>query len=114
MIRPGKQPLQLPVPGPRLPLGVREQVAYASRKTGITKDECLLLLTDGLPEARDHSGDPLGYRALEELLAGTRSTASAQERLVGLFEAVQMRTGRAPEDDWTAAILVPQPDTAEP
>ena len=94
------------VPGPRLPLGIREQVAYASRVVDVDTNSRLLLLTDGLPEARDASGEPLGYEALEAMLEP--SDASPPAWLAELFDAVQTRTVRTPEDDWTAALLVPR------
>jgi serine phosphatase RsbU (regulator of sigma subunit) len=114
VIRPGSPPQPLSVPGPRLPLGVRERVAYASRTIEIAMDERLLMLTDGLPEARDEGGEPLGYQALEGMLARDPSMDSPSAWLTGLFDAVQRRTGRTPEDDWTAAMLVPQTAGAEP
>ena len=71
-------------------------------------DEGLLLLTDGLPEARDEAGEPLGYQALEAMLAREPGAGSPDAWLAGLFDRVQRRTGRLPEDDWTAALLVPE------
>lgn len=108
LMRPGRPPQPLSVPGPRLPLGIRPQVAYASRTAEVAADESLLLLTDGLPEARDEAGEPLGYRALESMLSQEPSAASPASWLAGLFDRVQRRTGRLPEDDWTAAMLVPR------
>jgi serine phosphatase RsbU (regulator of sigma subunit) len=108
LVRPGQPPNPLPVPGPRLPLGVRPEIAYASRTAEVADDEGLLLLTDGLPESRDAAGEPLGYEALESMLSRQPSTGSAAAWLAGLFEAVQQRTSRLPEDDWTAAMLLPR------
>jgi sigma-B regulation protein RsbU (phosphoserine phosphatase) len=108
LLRSGQPPQPLSVPGPRLPLGVREQVAYASRKVEVAAEDRLLLLTDGLPEARDADGEPLGYQALESMLGADHPTASASSWLAGLFDRVQRRSGRVPEDDWTAAMLVPR------
>ena len=108
LVRPRRPPRPLSVPGPRLPLGVRPEVAYASRTTELAEDEGLLLLTDGLPEARDGAGDPLGYEALEEMLRGEPPAGAPAAWLAGLFDRVQRRTGRLPEDDWTAALLVPR------
>ncbi|MFV2073122.1 MAG: PP2C family protein-serine/threonine phosphatase [Thermoanaerobaculales bacterium] len=108
LMRPGQPPLPLSVPGPRLPLGVREQVAYASRTVEVAADDRLLLLSDGLPEARDAAGEPLGYQALESMLGQESPPGSPASWLAGLFDRVQQRTGRVPEDDWTAAMLVPR------
>jgi len=106
LVRPGQPPRPLSVPGPRLPLGVRPQVAYASRTAAVAAGEGLLLLTDGLPEARDDAGEPLGYQALESILAREPSPGTPAAWLAGLFDSIQRRTGRLPEDDWTAAMLV--------
>jgi sigma-B regulation protein RsbU (phosphoserine phosphatase) len=107
-LRPGQPPLPLSVPGPRLPLGIRQQVAYASRTVEVSIDDRLLLLTDGLPEARDVSGDPIGYETLESMLSREPATGAPFSWLTGLFDRVQQQTGRVPEDDWTAALLVPR------
>jgi sigma-B regulation protein RsbU (phosphoserine phosphatase) len=106
LVRPGQPPHPLSVPGPRLPLGVREEVVYASRQVEIASSDGLLLLTDGLPEARAADGEPLGYEALESMLGEKPATASPSAWLSALFDSVQQRTARAPEDDWTAAMLV--------
>ena len=108
LVRPGALPQPLSAPGPRLPLGVREKVAYASSTVDVADDQTLLLLTDGLPEARDPDGEPLGYEALESMLAQEPAATSPSSWLSGLFDSVQKRTERTPEDDWTAAMLVPR------
>ena len=108
LVRPGQPPQPLSVPGPRLPLGVREQVAYASRTAEVADDARLLMLTDGLPEARDADGEPVGYQALESMLSQEPPAGSPSKWLSGLFDRVQRCTGRVPEDDWTAAMLVPR------
>ncbi len=113
LVTPGAPPRALPVPGPRLPLGIRSEVAYASRTAEVGPGEGLLLLTDGLPEARDEAGEPLGYQALESMLSREGAAASPAAWLAGLFDRLQRRTGRLPEDDWTAALLVPD-DGKEP
>jgi serine phosphatase RsbU (regulator of sigma subunit) len=114
LVRPGQPPQPLSVPGPRLPLGVREEVAYASRTVEFTDDDGLLLLTDGLPEARAADGEPLGYEALESMLGEESVEGSTSAWLTSLFDRVQKRTARAPEDDWTAAMLVPREAEGEP
>ena len=67
-----------------------------------------MLLSDGLPEARDAAGEPLGYEALESMLSEEPPAGSPASWLGGLFDRLQRRTGRLPEDDWTAAMLVPR------
>jgi sigma-B regulation protein RsbU (phosphoserine phosphatase) len=114
LVRRGCAPRPLSAPGPRLPLGIRPEVAYSSRTVEVGEDDRLLLITDGLPEARDADGDPLGYQALESLFADEPSTDEPSTWLTRLFERVQLRTGRLPEDDWTAAMLVPRPAGGAP
>jgi sigma-B regulation protein RsbU (phosphoserine phosphatase) len=104
---PGCSPEPVSVPGPRLPLGVRSEVAYASKTVPLENDHRLMLLTDGLPEARDPGGDPMGYGALEEMISEELPGESTSSWLADLFDRVQRRTVRTPEDDWTAAVLVP-------
>jgi serine phosphatase RsbU (regulator of sigma subunit) len=107
LVRPGSKPRPVTVPGPRLPLGIRSEVVYASQTAQMGEEEALLLMTDGLPEARDDSGDPLGYDAFESLLARQGPIASPSRWLGEVFEEVERRTRRVPDDDWTAAMLVP-------
>jgi serine phosphatase RsbU (regulator of sigma subunit) len=114
LVRPGRPPQPLSVPGPRLPLGVRQEIAYASRSVELAVSEGLLMLTDGLPEARDAAGEPLGYEALEAMLGNEPEVSSPSSWLVGLFDRVQRKSGRVPEDDWTAALLVPRESEEAP
>ncbi len=114
LMGPDQLPQPLSVPGPRLPLGVREEVAYAYRTIEIAENDRLLLLSDGLPEALDTSGEPLGYSALETMLGQEPSGSTPSSWLSGLFDRVQRHTARAPEDDWTAAMLVRRADGESP
>ncbi len=94
------------VPGPRLPLGVRDDVGYVARLIDLEEEKSLVMFSDGLPEARSATGEPIGYSALENLLA--RLPPSAPEAwLDELFERLMGRTEGLPDDDWTAALLVP-------
>lgn len=112
LLHPERPPIPLSVPGPRLPLGVRDEVRYASRVVDMGAATRLVMLTDGLPEARDIGGEPLGYDALETLLTTGGEAPAAW--LAGLFDRVQRRTERAPEDDWTAVLLVPHDNPESP
>jgi sigma-B regulation protein RsbU (phosphoserine phosphatase) len=108
LLRFGDSPQPLSVPGPRLPLGVRDEVTYESASTELADGEALLLLTDGLPETRDATGGPIGYDEFESLIAAAPDAETSSDWLSGLFDRVQLRSGRTPEDDWTAALLVPR------
>jgi len=93
----------LAVPGPRLPLGARSEVAYESMTIALGHGERILLLTDGLPEAPTAAGDPLGYEVLQSLIP--RAAASTAELLDSLFTAVRNATVSDLGDDWTALVL---------
>ena len=91
------------VPGPRLPLGARPNVAYQSLAVSIRQGERVLFLTDGLPEAPTATGEPLGYEALEKLIP---TEADSPHHLIDdLFASVRAATSSTPEDDWTALVL---------
>lgn len=107
----GGTPRPLSGSGPRLPLGVRKEITYAATSAELGADESLLLFTDGLPEARDETGDPIGYEVLESSIASESISREPADRLTGLFERIQQRSGRTPEDDWTAILLVPRDTT---
>ena len=94
----------LSVPGPRLPLGARQRVAYESLSVRLPPGGRLLLLTDGLPEAPTRSGEPLGYEALARFVAALDG-ASPGQVLDRLFQSVREATRPALEDDWTALLL---------
>ncbi len=103
LLRPGGAVEPLAVPGPRLPLGARPEVAYESLALALRPRERLLLLTDGLPEAPTSAGLPLGYEALARLLPAAAATPG--DLLDALFGAVRDATAPGLEDDWTALVL---------
>jgi len=89
----------LSVPGPRFPLGVRDEVAYEEIRGALATGEKLVFVSDGLPEAPDASGEPLGYARFETLLPKAADPAS-------LFSAVRAVAAPGLADDWTAVYLV--------
>ena len=94
----------LSVPGPRFPLGVRAEVAYEEIRGTLAAGEKLVFVTDGLPEAPDPSGEPLGYVRFEALLPGAPDPTA-------LFAAVRAAAAPGLEDDWTAVYLERRPLT---
>lgn len=98
----------LEVSGVRLPLGIRADVPYASVTCSLGRDSRLLLFSDGIPEARLPSGEPLGYEGLAALLAASAPGAgllSAGDWLDGVLDQAQSLTGPALDDDWTAVAV---------
>jgi Stage II sporulation protein E (SpoIIE) len=106
----GGPPRPLAVPGPRLPLGVRREVAYGSITARLGGGDRLLLLTDGLPEAMTTAGEPLGYPALAALVAEGRAGEAPLAWIDGLIARVRAATAARIEDDWTALLLAGEPD----
>ena len=86
------------VPGPRFPLGIRADTEYERIGGVLAPGERLMLLSDGLPEAVTVEGDPLGYPALERILARNSDPDE-------VFDAVRAATGRSLTDDWTLLVL---------
>jgi sigma-B regulation protein RsbU (phosphoserine phosphatase) len=87
--------------GERLPLGLRAGVKYDSIEVQLRPGDRLLLLSDGIPEAPQANGDPLGYDALRETLLGM----PAGDGWIDTFlERVRAQV-RGIDDDWTAVVL---------
>jgi serine phosphatase RsbU (regulator of sigma subunit) len=112
LLRPGLAPEALVVTGPRLPLGLRQGEAYRTTPGVLAPGECLLLLTDGLPEAVTTGGEPLGYEELIALMPPLGPEPAAW--LDAFFEAVRHATGTERTDDWTALLLERSPVAAVP
>lgn len=108
LLRPGVAPRALSCPGPRMPLGLRDEVAWESLRTPLSPGDRVVFLSDGLPEARRPDGEPLGYAALEGLLE--LSAAARPDEAVGLLlSRVAGAAGAAPEDDATVLLLERRP-----
>jgi hypothetical protein len=93
----------LSVPGSRLPLGARREVCYEELRLSVAPGERVLFLTDGLPEALDTAGEPLGYESLSRLIAS--AAGASGDFLDGLLASVRAATAESIDDDWTALLL---------
>ncbi len=106
VVRRGGAAQALEAPGPRLPLGIRPDVPYASATHRLQEGERLLLFSDGIPEARLPSGEPLGYDGLAAILARrTGDALDPEDWLEGVLDEAQRAVGAALEDDWTAVVV---------
>jgi hypothetical protein len=92
--------------GPRnLPLGVIEGVEYEQFAVDFHEGDAILLVTDAVVEAKDHSGEMLGERGLVQLLNARRETPP--EGLVdAIVQALRDRTGQHFADDDLSIILL--------
>jgi len=101
----------LGVDGDRLPLGIRPDVVYSTSRYPLDPDDRLLLVTDGIPEALDTRGNPLGYEGFARLLesaAGWSQNATLSNPgrwLDRLLDAANQHSGSILDDDWTAVLL---------
>jgi len=92
-------------PGPRLPLGLRDDIAYHAVRGRLRPGDRLLMLTDGLPEAQTAEGEPLGYARFEWLVAGGDGPGEPKRWLDDLFARLAAETVEHRDDDWTALAL---------
>jgi serine phosphatase RsbU (regulator of sigma subunit) len=69
MIRRGNDVIELDLPAPRYPLGMRPDVPYGYADVQLQPGDVFLLYSDGLPEARNRSGERLEFDGLRDLLA---------------------------------------------
>ncbi|MDA8020276.1 MAG: SpoIIE family protein phosphatase [Thermoanaerobaculia bacterium] len=104
LLRSGARVEAVEVPGERLPLGLRDEVAYGSAVLTLEPGDRVLLLSDGLPEAEHEDGGPLGYERFEARLA-RQDEPSADAWLEGLLECLRQETSTMQQDDWTALLL---------
>jgi len=104
LLREDRPPIALPVEGPRLPLGVRPQITYHQSRQQLGPGDRVLLLTDGMPEARTSELLPLGYQAFERILQDS-PWESGQGWLDAVITRVRALTLEEQEDDWTSQLL---------
>ena len=95
------------VPQPRLPLGLREKLEYQRVEMRLDPGDRVLFLTDGLPEAPDPSGEPLGYEALAELLE--EQLTDSENWLETVLERIRVQVAEDQQDDWTVLLLRADP-----
>src|SRR6185503_1983383 len=67
LLRQGSAPR--PIEAPSLPLGVRSVLATHTVEVDLQEGDAIVYLSDGIIEAQDENGDPLGFDQLEALLA---------------------------------------------
>ncbi len=99
----GEITVTIEAPMPRLPLGLRPEIAYDSVAVDLAPGDRVLFLTDGLPEAPTAAGEPLGYEALPGFLDHRAAAPGAW--LDRLLERLREATVEEQDDDWTALVL---------
>ncbi|HTY57620.1 MAG TPA: SpoIIE family protein phosphatase, partial [Bacteroidota bacterium] len=88
-----------------MPLGAMKSFPYALHEEDLLPGDAVLLLTDGLPEQKDASGEMFDYARVQNAFAevGERSTDEIIGRLV--HEAEGWLRGASPDDDITMLVI---------
>src|SRR5436190_14068543 len=64
-----KDAAPISIESPSLPLGVRHELVTRTAELDLQEGDAIVYLSDGIIEAQDEQGDPLGFDQLESLLA---------------------------------------------
>lgn len=93
------------IEAPSLPLGVRHELATHTVEVDLQEGDAIVYLSDGIVEAQDENGDPLGFDQLEALLAQQpdRSPSAIRD---GILEAVARHAGSRPADDDRTIMVI--------
>jgi len=103
ILRAGEPPISIEAPS--LPLGVRADIESETTELELKEGDTFVYLSDGIVEAQNDDHEPLGFEAIETLLA-TLVDASPAEVQDELLRAVARHSGdRCADDDRTVMIL---------
>ncbi|MBP7634840.1 SpoIIE family protein phosphatase [Candidatus Ozemobacteraceae bacterium] len=90
---------------PAYPLGARRSATFDEVRVEMPPDSCLLLYSDGLPEAVGRMGEPFGYDRLCAAVSRLRGLPPADVS-AKLLETVSEWSGASvPSDDQTVLVL---------
>ncbi len=97
--------------GGSLPLGILEEAEYTEEQRDIAPGQIIIILTDGILEARNRYGEMLGKDALQNIIRRNASASSAKI-LQAVFTALDLfRQGVKSEDDMTLVVIKVQQDS---
>jgi len=93
-----KNAAPLSIESPSLPLGVRSDITTQTVELKLEEGDAIVYLSDGIVEAQNSNGDPLGFEHLEALLAQEtdRSPTAIRD---AILDAVARHSGSRPADD---------------
>jgi len=99
----GGAPLSIECPS--LPLGVKSTILTRTVEVPLQEGDSIVYLSDGIVEAQDENGDPLGFDQLEALLAAQQDRSPSGLRDT-ILDAVARHSGTRPaDDDRTVMVL---------
>ncbi|TVQ11594.1 MAG: hypothetical protein EA364_10025 [Balneolaceae bacterium] len=80
LIKRGGEIIEMKLPAPKYPLGVRPDVPYTAVEIILERGDVLFLYSDGLPEARNREGDRMEFEGVRKILTDldTGSLGSAE------------------------------------
>lgn len=90
---------------PGTPLGSRAEFPYREARLELAPGDALLLLSDGLPELPDASGEPFGYERLRARFQDAAAKSACEIVDVLRDAATRWSGGAAPGDDATFLVL---------
>lgn len=93
------------IEAPSLPLGVRPELRAGTVETELREGDTLVYVSDGIIEAQDEQGEPLGFDKLEALLARCCGLPADEVRDT-ILGAVATHAGTRPADDDRTVMIV--------
>lgn len=93
--------------GPRFPLGVMKDVVYNERKLALNSGDVIIMMTDGIYEARNRDKEQYGEERLLKLVAGMDTHKMTSTRIKTLIiRDVQDFAGRQSQHDDMTVLVV--------
>lgn len=93
------------IDAPSLPLGVRPELTVHTVETALHEGDTLVYVSDGIIEAQDEQGEPLGFDQLEALVSRCIGM-SAEDVRNTILNAVAQHAGTKPADDDRTVMVV--------
>ena len=90
---------------PSFPLGVSERTEFSTGSWQLAAGDKVVLLSDGLVECRNPSGDLFGFERLEKILEREAASDAPALREAILRDVEAFTGGTTPEDDRTLVIV---------
>ncbi|MCU0291518.1 MAG: SpoIIE family protein phosphatase [Thermoanaerobaculaceae bacterium] len=96
----------LPSTGPTVPLGVFPDTVYETTELTLEPGDVLVLFSDGLPEARNRSGEQLGYDAMADLVRRLDTSLPAARLKEAIVREVAAFSAGSHQQDDIALVVV--------